>query len=95
MINNIIYKDLSYIQIDFKDKKIATRIKYYDYKYYEILLKLLLSNDIINSVIEIKIDINYVYLSVKFTTQLYDLLFELFYVDTEIFNFEIIDKKMN
>lgn len=93
LINNIIYKDLSYIQIDFKDKKIATRIKYYDYKYYEILLKLLLSNDIINSVIEIKIDINYVYLSVKFTTQLYDLLFELFYVDTEIFNFEIIDKK--
>lgn len=93
LINNIIYKDLSYVQIDFKGKKISTRIKYFDNKYYEILLKLLFSNDFIDSVIQIKIDINYVYISVKFTNQLYNFLFELFYINSQIFNFELIDNK--
>ena len=93
IINNIIYKDISYIQIDFKIKNISTKIKYIDYKYYEILLKLVFSNDFIDLVKQIKIDTNYVYISINPTTQLYDLLFELFYVNSEIFKFEIIDNK--
>jgi hypothetical protein len=97
IINNIIYKDLSYVQIDFKSKNIATRIKYSDIQYYEILLKLLLKllfvDDFIDFVNEIKIDINYVYISLNYTTQLFDLLFDLFYVNSEIFKLEIIDNK--
>lgn len=92
IINNIIYKDLSYIEIDFNSKNIATRIKYSDHKYYEILLKLLFV-DFISSVREMKIDINYVYMSLNYTTKLFGLLFDLFYVNSEIFKLEIIDNK--
>ncbi len=92
IINNIIYMKLSYIQIDFKQTKISIRIEYILNDYYKMLLNFILTNFFID-IFDIKIDINYVYLSLNFSVQLYNELLELFYIDSEIFELEIINNK--
>ena len=94
LIKSIIYTKLSYIQIDFKEIKISIRITYLNDKYYKVLLDLILSNTFINDINQIKIDINYVYLSLIFSNELYNLLLDIFYVNAEIFEFEIINDKI-
>jgi hypothetical protein len=94
LYNNISYDTLSYIQIDFKLTKISIRISYLDKQYYKIILDLLISEVNINLINDIKIDYNNVYLSIDYSLILFNLLIKLFYINSEIFELEIINNKL-
>ena len=95
IIKNIVVEQLSYIQIDFIEKLISIRITYFDNKYYKVLLDLIFSNNFIDMVKQIKIDNSYVYMSLNFSNELYNLLIELLYVNSKIFELEIIKNKIS
>ena len=93
LVESIIYNKLLYLQIDFLKTKISLKITYIDNKYYKMIIDLLMSEKFITIVNNIKINITYVYLSVDFSLELYNLLMELFYINSEIFELEIINNK--
>ena len=93
LLESIIYTKLLYLQIDFLKTKISLKITYIDNKYYKMIIDLLMSKKFITMVNNIKINISYVYLSVDFSLELYNLLMELFYISSEIFELEIINNK--
>lgn len=93
LIKTINYQKLNYIQIDFLVINISLKITYYNNKYYKLLSDLIFSDKFINNVNKIKISINYVYFVMIFSVELYNLLLELMYIETEIFDLEIINNK--
>jgi len=95
LIKNILYDKLTYVQINFYGIKLSIKITYMNQKYYKILLDLILSNIFINNVNQIKIDPTYVFIGLLYSKNLYDLLFDLLYVNSKIFYLEIINNKIN
>lgn len=93
LIQSIIYTKLEYLQIDFMETKISTKISYVADKYYKMIVDLLVSKNFIAMVNNIKIDKRYVYISLNFSLELYNLLLELFYINSEIFELEIVNNK--
>lgn len=90
---SIDYFKLNFIQIDFKLEKISFRIQYNnDKKYYKMLMDLILSK--FDLLIDIKININYIYLSLGFSLDIYYLMIELFYVNSQLFELELIIDKL-
>lgn len=93
LIQSILYNKLLYLQIDFLENNISIKITYHNYQYYKMVIDLLISKKFIDFINKIKIDIRYVYFSVSFSFELYNLLLELFYINSEIFELEIINNK--
>ena len=58
-----------------------------------MLIDIVLSDIFINMVNGIKIDENYIYVSLIFSTELFNLIFDMFYVNSKIFELEIIYDK--
>ena len=94
LIANIIWEKISYVQIDFKQIKISLKITYLANKYYKILFDLILSNKFVNMINQMKINFSYIYLSLNFSNELYELLLDVFYINSEIFQLEIINNKI-
>ena len=92
LTTNIIYSSLNYIQIDFKSNNISFRITYVNFNYYKDIINLLLTD--INLINQIKIELEYIYISCIYDTELYNLLINLFFVDIEILELEIIRDKL-
>lgn len=93
LIQSIKYNELEYLQIDFLKTKISIKIRYTTIEYYKMIIDLLMSKTFSNTVNNIKITLRYVYLSLDFSIELYNLLLELFYINSEIFELEIINNK--
>ena len=93
LIQSIIYSSLQYLQIDFLKTKISIKITYDTDKYYKMIIDLLMSKTFITMVNNIKINTGYVYFSLIFSLELYNLLLELFYINSEIFELEIVNNK--
>lgn len=92
---NINYQKLNYIQIDFKSFGISFRIIYQENNYYLLILKLLYSNDYFKFINQLKITNEYVYYSCILNIELYNSLLELFYINSDILELEIINNKIN
>lgn len=90
---NIIISKLKYIQIDFKKIGLSFRIAYSNTDNYLSIITLLYSQDYINFINQIKITTGYVYYSCEFNLKLYNLLLELFYVDTNYLDLEVVVDK--
>lgn len=94
ILDTIDYSKLNFIQIDFKFEKISIKISYYQKKYYKILMDLILSESYFDLIKEFKIDFNNIYLSIIFSIELYYLLIEIFYINSNIFELELIVNKL-
>lgn len=93
LIQSITYSSLQYLQIDFLKTKISIKITYNTDKYYKMIIDLLMSKTFITMVNNIKINTGYIYLTLIFSLELYNLLLELFYINSEIFELEIVNNK--
>jgi hypothetical protein len=85
-------KDLTYIQIDFKQKNISLKILYSNTLYYETIIQLLYSN--IFLIKQIQIETNNIYYSCNYETNLFNNIMELFLIQTKKIDIEIIKNKL-